>query len=232
MTCQNLCVATTSLLDRRVYALADVDRLLALPSGTARRWINGYQRAGVLYPAVVRFEQTQDEGVTWGEFVEARLLAEFRARGASMQRLRPAVVRLREELGPNPLAHASPFLDVEGRELVRRVQEQAGLRGQEMLVVVRNGQVMVSAPVNGFVGDLRYGTTADREVAAVAPARFGGVVTLDPLHQHGRPVVRAVPTEVVAEQFRAGESAERIAELFDLTTAQVEQALRFELSLV
>jgi uncharacterized protein (DUF433 family) len=43
--------------------------------------------------------------------------------------------------------------------------------------------------------------------------------------------VRAVPTEVVAEQFRAGESAETIADLFDLTVAQVEHALRFELSL-
>lgn len=44
-------------------------------------------------------------------------------------------------------------------------------------------------------------------------------------------MVRAVPTEVVAEQFRAGESTETIADLFDLTVAQVEQALRFELSL-
>lgn len=59
----------------------------------------------------------------------------------------------------------------------------------------------------------------------------GGVVTLDPLHQYGRPVVRAVPTDVVAEQFRAGESIETIADLFELTVDQVEQALRFELSL-
>jgi uncharacterized protein (DUF433 family) len=41
-------------------------------------------------------------------------------------------------------------------------------------------------------------------------------------------VVRAVPTEVVAEQFRAGESTETSADLFDLTVVQVEQALRFE----
>jgi uncharacterized protein (DUF433 family) len=57
------------------------------------------------------------------------------------------------------------------------------------------------------------------------------MVTLDPLHQYGRPVVRAVPTEVVAEQFRAGESTETIADLFDLTVAQGEQALRFKLNL-
>ncbi|MDQ3152241.1 MAG: DUF433 domain-containing protein [Actinomycetota bacterium] len=222
---------TVSLLDRRVYALSDVDRLLALPSGTARRWIDGYDRGAVHYPPVIRVERTRDEAVTWGEFVEARLLAEFRSRGASMQRLRPAVVRLREEFGCYPLAHASPFLDVEGRELVRRVQDQVGITGHEMLVVVRSGQVMMSAPVTDFVGDMRYSSGADREVTAVVPARFGQFVTLDPLHQYGRPVVRAVPTDVVAEQFRAGETTETIADLFDLTVVQVEQALRFELSL-
>ncbi|HET9256876.1 MAG TPA: DUF433 domain-containing protein [Pseudonocardiaceae bacterium] len=223
---------TVSLLDRHIYSLPDVDRLLVLPPGTARRWIDGYDRGGVHYPPVVRVERTRDEEVTWGEFVETRLLAEFRARGASMHRLRPAVVRLREEFGRYPLAHARPFLDVDGRELVRRVQREVGITGHEMLVVVRSGQLMMSAPVQRFVGDLRYAGDTDPEAdAAVVPARFGGLVTLDPLHQYGRPVVRAVPTEVVAEQFRAGESTETIADLFDLTVAQVEQALRFELSL-
>lgn len=222
---------TVSLLDRRIYGLSDVDRLLVLPPGTARRWIDGYDRGGVHYPPVVRAERTRDEEVTWGEFVETRLLAEFRARGASMHRLRPAVVRLREEFGEYPLAHARPFLDVEGRELVRHVQREVGITGEEMLVVVRSGQAMMSAPVQRFVEDLRYVDDTDREASAVVPVKFGGLVTLDPLQQYGRPVVRAVPTDVVAEQFRAGESTETIADLFDLTVAQVEQALRFELSL-
>jgi hypothetical protein len=41
-----------------------------------------------------------------------------------MHRLRPALVRLREEFGEYPLAHARPFLDVEGRKLVRHVQRE------------------------------------------------------------------------------------------------------------
>jgi hypothetical protein len=55
-----------SLLDRRIYSLSDVDRLLVLPPGTARRWIDGYDRGGVHYPPVVRAERTRDEEVTWG----------------------------------------------------------------------------------------------------------------------------------------------------------------------
>jgi hypothetical protein len=157
---------TISVLDRRVYGLSDVDRLLALPPGTARRWIDGYDRRGVHYPPVVRPERTRDEDVTWGEFVETRLLAEFRARGASMHRLRPAVVRLREEFGRYPLAHARPFVDVDGRELVRHVQQEVGITGNELLVVFRSGQAMMSAPVQSSVGDLRYIGDADRTMNA------------------------------------------------------------------
>ncbi|MGH3528956.1 MAG: hypothetical protein ACRDQV_12615 [Pseudonocardiaceae bacterium] len=93
-----------------------------------------------------------------------------------MHRLRPAVVRLREEFGAYPLAHARPFLDLEGRELVRHVQREVGITGEEMLVVVRSEQAMMSAPVQRFVHDLRYGGDTDREASAVSPVKFGGLV--------------------------------------------------------
>ncbi len=64
------------LLDRPTYGLVQIDHLLHLPVGTARRWIDGYRRAGKLYPPVIREQATGVETATWGEFVETRLLAE------------------------------------------------------------------------------------------------------------------------------------------------------------
>ena len=90
-------VTGLTLLDRRIYVMTDVDLFLGLASGTARRWIDGYQRAGRTYPPVIRPERTDDESVSWGEFVETRLLANYRAKGLSLQRLRPAVQQLRVE---------------------------------------------------------------------------------------------------------------------------------------
>ena len=52
------------LLNRPTYGLAQVDRLLGLPGGTARRWIDGYERAGKRYPPVVRESSTGDEIAT------------------------------------------------------------------------------------------------------------------------------------------------------------------------
>lgn len=36
----------TSLLDRAIYSYADVDRLVGVHTGTARRWLEGYTRGG------------------------------------------------------------------------------------------------------------------------------------------------------------------------------------------
>jgi uncharacterized protein (DUF433 family) len=219
-------VADVSLLDRAIYTYADVDRLVGLPAGTARRWIDGYRRGDVDYPPVLREQATGVETATWGEMVEARLLAEFRSRRVSLQRLRPAVLRLREEFGPHPLAHARPLLDVAGRELVLRVQHEVGLDQALSLVVVRSGQVMLDLPAQRFTESIEY----DEDVAvAVHPAVVVPEVRIDPQRAFGQPAVRGVRTEVLAQDYRAGESREILAELYDLTVDQVDQALRYEM---
>src|SRR5829696_8702144 len=95
----------SNLLEREVYGLEQVDRLLGLRSGTARRWIDGYERRSRFYPPVVRIEPTGSEIVTWGEFVETRLLSEYRSAGALRRHMRPAIEQLRRLFHPvYPLA--------------------------------------------------------------------------------------------------------------------------------
>ncbi|WP_426518284.1 DUF433 domain-containing protein [Diaminobutyricibacter sp. McL0618] len=214
-----------SLLDRAIYSYADVDRLVGLHSGTARRWLEGYERSSRFYEPVLRPEPSGAEAVTWGEMVEARLLAEFRSQQVPVQRLRPAIVRLRDEFGRYPLAHARLFLDVEGRELVRAVQEEAGLDRPLRFVVVRNGQAMLAEATQRFCDAVEYD---DGVVARLAPnLRTPGVV-MDPARAFGQPAVRNVRTDAIAEDYRAGTSREEFAELYDLSAAQVDEAIRFE----
>ena len=222
-------VEATSLLDRRLYGLAQVDRLLTLNTGTARRWIQGYDRGGKEYPPVVRPERNDDDIVTWGEFVETRLLAEYRGAGVPMVRMRPAIMRLRETLETRfPLATAHPFLDVAGRELVLRIQNEVDLERSLQLVVVRNGQVVLTDQAEEFVRSVDYGD-GGAIATSIRPLSGASEVVVDPLRQFGQPVVRSVPTEVIAELVRAGDRIQMIAELYDLTTDEVEAAVRFEL---
>jgi len=158
--------------------------------------------------------------------VEARLLAEFRNRAVPVQRLRPAIVRLRKEFGPYPLAHARPLLDVEGRELVRVVQEQVGLERSLQLVVVRNGQLVLADTAERFRSAVEY----DGDVAGrLKPDVRTPDVVMDPRRAFGQPAVRNVRTESLAEDYRAGTSREELADLYDLTAEQVDEAIRFEL---
>lgn len=216
-----------SLLDRAMYTYSDVDRHLGLHSGTSRRWLNGYTRGGTEYEPVLREGPVPADSVTWGEFVETRLLSEFRDQGVSLQRLRPAVLQLRKEFGRYPLAHAHPFLDVEGRELVRHIQDEVDLPPELRFVVVRNGQGVMSSPVKRFVDavDFAEGGNAIR----IRPAGPNSLVVVDPERQGGRPVVRSVPTDVILEQFNAGESISAISDLWELTVDEIESALRYEL---
>lgn len=214
------------LLDRPVYMRTQVDRILGLPSGTAWRWIDGYTRAGRRYPPVVRPEPTGDEIVTWGEFVEARLLAEYRDAGVPMVNMRPAVNVLREESGHRyPLAWSAPFLDRVGRELVKRIQDEVGLEGPLQLVVVRNKQLVLADPAEDFVQSADF---EDDRVVRFHPDDKAPEIVIDPLRGFGEPVVRAVPTEIIAEQANAGDDPELIAEVYELPVEHVQAAIRFE----
>lgn len=215
-----------SLLDRAIYSYPDVDRLVGLHAGTAKRWLEGYTRGGKFYDPVLRAEPTGSDSVTWGEMVESRLLAEYRSRDVPVQRLRPAIVALRAEFGRYPLAHARPFLDVEGRELVRIVQERVGLERSLQLVVVRNGQLALTAPAEQFQSAVGY---ADDVVAQILPDGRTPDVVMDPRRAFGQPAIRGVTTETLAEDYRAGTGRDTLAELYDLAPEQVDEAIRFEL---
>jgi uncharacterized protein (DUF433 family) len=221
-------MSTIDLLDRPVYGMSQVDGLLGLNSGTARRWIDGYTRGAKEYPPVVRFESSGSDVVTWGEFVETRFLAEYREKGVPLIRMRPAIDVLRERFGSRyPLAQARPF--VADRELVMAAQEEVSLERALYLVVVRKGQLMLNEPAENFYRSVDF-ASPDGIVTRVRPLHANSHVVMDPLRQFGQPVVRSVPTEVIAEQMRAGDRLEAIAEIYELTMEQVEAAIQYELT--
>jgi uncharacterized protein (DUF433 family) len=224
---------TQELLERRVYGMGQVDRLLGLSAGTARRWIDGYTRAGVSYDPVVREQPTGVDVVTWGEFVEVRLLSEYRDAGVPLLRLRPVVDSLRQQFGQRyPMAHANVYF--EGRSVVAQIQAEVGLERPLQLVEVQRhtGQLQLDLRAQHFVDAVEFESGGDRRVLRLRPPLGGRHVTIDPLRQFGEPAVRSVPTEVIAEQVRAGDRIALIADLYDLTTDEVEAAVRYELSRV
>ena len=147
--------------------------------------------------------------------------------------MRPAVEKLREELNtPYPLASARTWLDVEGQELVRRVQDEVNLDRHLALVVVRTGQQVLywTKPADEFRRSVEW----SRDNGSSQPRRLRPMldiddVVIDPLLGFGEPVVRGVRTEVIGELVRAGDSPDMIAELYELPRRTVDAAVRYEL---
>lgn len=217
-------------LERPVYGFGQVDELLGLKGGTARRWIDGYERRGREYPPIVRERRLDDDIVTWGEFVETRLLAAYRDAGVAMLRMRPVVEGLRQRFQVRyPLATIRPYLD-EDRRVVYEVQEEAGLEDSMRLVVeAGSGQYVLAPDVRRFRRIAVFeNVDGDSIVARLCPLGENRQVVIDPVRRFGSPVVRSTPTDVLAELVRAGEPVEWVAEQYELTLEQVLDALEYE----
>lgn len=222
--------APEALLDQPLYGFSEVDRILKLAPGTSRRWIDGYRRGGKQYDPVVRESHTGDEAVTWGEYVETRLLSEYRGAGVPIIRLRPAVLRLREQFGTRyPLAHAKPWLEPEGRDLVWVAQDDARLdRELCMVIYVGSGQLALAPAVERFTDAATFTEDGGAKVATSFDVPGFDGVSINPLLRFGSPAINGVRTRVLAEFLDAGDTAGDVADAYGLTPHQVETASRYE----
>lgn len=220
-------MSVTSMLDREVYVFAEVDRLIKLRGGTARRWLNGYERDGKAYDPILRVTPRDSPWVTWGEFVETRMLAEFRNRGkVPIPRMRAAIEALRRQFDTAyPLAHLRPYLSVHDRDLTLTGE---GLSEEE--VVIRTGQQLL--------GDARWlANQAVLDHDANGEAIFAEIpadpdfpeIVINPMRYSGQPtfVGRRVSPVTIAGMAGNGEPHETLAADYGLSLAQVGQAIGY-----
>ncbi|KJE19918.1 hypothetical protein FF36_05815 [Frankia torreyi] len=221
---------TVRVLDREVYSMSEAARLLAVSPARLRGWIDGYTRGEIHYDPVIRPERTGNEAVTWGEFVEAGYLREYRVKGISLQKMRIVVQRLRERFGVSyPLAHAKPY--VFGMDVVLAVQEEVGLGSSLSMVRISDGQLVLAPKAQHFFEMVEFAPGAgvgEDEALRLFPDSTSRQVVLDPLRQFGSPVVRSTRTANLYELWAAGESIAEIAEAYELPDADVEAAVRYE----
>lgn len=216
-----------SILERPVYGVAEAAGLLGLRPDRTRAWLDGYERQGVHYAPVIRVEPTDDEVVTWGEFVELGYLREYRRNRVPLQRLRPVIDELRREFNtPYPLATAKPF--IYGRELVFELQQRNDLP-QSIAIVISTGQTIALATgAQQFFKKVEFDPPGDGDVRRLRPAGAASPVVIDPLVRFGRPTVHGVATERLWELHDAGEAVHEIAAGYDMTEELVRAAVAYE----
>ncbi|MBM7770136.1 uncharacterized protein (DUF433 family) [Actinokineospora baliensis] len=217
------------LLDRPVYTYPQVDRLLALSTGTADRWFNGYARRGVAHPPMLRQESSRSRWVTWGEFVEARLFASYRdIDKIPTSRLRAYTAELRRVFDERyPLAHSAPYVRREGRLMLWEAQQTAEL-GDDFAVEVRTDQIVLSPLTEQFYDSADFDDRGT--VHRLRPDADFPDVYLDPRRRGGEPTIAGhnVTVATIASLIRGGERIGDIAQWYRLDDEQVRQAIGYD----
>ena len=220
---------TIEVLERPMYGEAEAARLLQLSQSTLHYWLEGGDRRSRRYLPVLRPAPTGSKDVTWGEFVEAGLMRQYRRHHrVPMAELRRVIELLREDLGvPHPLAHARPFVGP-GRKLLLGVQQDASLPGDYWLVAVAAGQPTLTPPSETFYE--RVDWSEDLAIGWRPAEDPRSPVRMRPDERFGLPAIGGVRTETVWEHVEADEGFDEIADELELSVEEVRWALAYESS--
>jgi uncharacterized protein (DUF433 family) len=219
-----------AVLEHDMYSEVDAARHLQLAPSTLHYWLEGGTRRGKTYLPVIRERATGARSVTWGEFVEAGLLRQYRrVHNVPMHELRAVIDILRQRLQvPYPLAHARPF--VGDRKLLEYAQEKSQLAPDFCLVAIAGGQLVLTGAAEEFVSRVDW-TKDDLPTGWRPHSDAQSPIRMRPDTRFGLPSVDGIRTEVIWEHLDAGESVAEVADTFDISERSVRWADSYESAL-
>ncbi len=212
-----------AVLEREVYEVGEAARLLGLHVRTLRNWLDGYTARGKLYRPVLREVATGSDLLTWGEFVEAGYLTEYRrVQKIPLPKIREYIETWRERLdAPYPPADRRPYAGP-GPDLMDSAETQTG---DTIMYRFRNGQLTMTPWAQEFYRKVDFEEDIARRIW---PDGKDQLVVIDPQRAFGTPTVEGIRTEVLYEMFVAGDPVDEIAADYDLDRRAIEAAIRFE----
>lgn len=216
-----------------LYTKGQAADLIGVPRQSFRNWAVGYaykRMDGVVVAAepLVTTAGSYGPTVPFVGLAEAYMLAAFRSAKVPMQRIRPAIRWLEENIGLGQ-ALASERLMTDGAEVLwdfrEHTDDPAEREAVDGLVVVRSGQQVFRPIVRDY---LRRVTYEDGWMRMIHLPGYDRVeVTVDPWINGGQPTVarRGIRVADVLSRARAGEDWRDIADDYDLRLNEVEALL-------
>lgn len=215
------------------YPFVEAGHYLNLPVSTLRAWCLGqgyaYRGESRRFKPLIPLDGKRGEGLSFLNLVEAHVLGAIRrVHGVPLPKVRRALRFVSEQLNiDRPLAHAqfqTDGVDLFVTELDRLVN--VSREGQiEMAAMLRAHLKRVERDPAGV--PIKLFPFTRKQVGGDTPAP----VVIDPRVAFGRPVLRgrAVPTAVLADRFKAGDTLQQLAGDYDTSTEEIEEAIRCEL---
>ncbi len=209
-----------------IYSYKECAHFLGIATPRLRAWYTEWpdRREALLRSDYAGMFDTG--AISFLDFVDAAVSVTLKEKhGVSTARIR----RIRNKLGrewntEHPFARKEFYTDCSGKQ-VFWYDEGEDEQGPQLVDVVDRQHAMPTILLP-FLSRVEYDDATG--LAQVFPLL--GRVVLDPRRKYGKPTVRGtgMPTGILYDCYKATGSAEEVADWYNVTTEDVEEAVRFE----
>jgi uncharacterized protein (DUF433 family) len=216
----------------KAYTVAQAGRLAGTSPQNVARWLRGYAAPGHQMAPVFGERAGQGQrAVSFLELAEIIVVARFRRpdwrgkRPVRLETLRRAYEYARRTFGLE-YPFASLNLKLEGGHILHDFNQ--AYPGTELLALDLGGQWALPVPVQRGLEQFEF-DPQDHLARRWFPLGPEGRIVVDPHVGAGRPTIvgTGVTVDIIRRRFLSNESVADIAEDFEITAADVEQALRY-----
>jgi uncharacterized protein (DUF433 family) len=208
-------------------AIPEAPHYLGLPVATMRAWALGQKQGDKAPFKPIIVLPTGAPVLSFMNLVEAQVLAALRRQHrVSLQKIRTAVTYLQRRFpSRHPLAENAFATD--GVELfIEKFGEIINLAEPDQLLM----KMVLEAHLSRIERDARGAPLKLFPFSRRREASDPKSIAIDPRVSFGRPVLAGtgIPTMIVAERYKAGESIAEIAEDYHRQPSEIEEAVRCE----
>jgi uncharacterized protein (DUF433 family) len=223
----------TNVRELPAYSIAEAAHYLRMPTATLRSWVLGrYYPTGQgqkFFPPILEIPDRRRPRLSFINLVEAHVLDAIRRdHEVALKHVRTALAFLAKQQphSRHPLAEQDFVTD-----RVHLFIERYG----QLINISRDGQLAMRAVLDAYLERI------ERDAKGLPVRLFPftrrrtldepRAVVIDPTVSFGRPVLigTGIPTAVIAERYKAGDSMDDLAADYGRTRLEIEEAVRCEL---
>jgi uncharacterized protein (DUF433 family) len=220
----------SDIRDQAAYGSAEAARYLRLPAATLRTWLVGrdYPKgdAQATFHPLIKPANAQPLQLSFYNLIEAHVLRALRTEhGVALAELRKAIAYAEKKLQLHRLLLSQELRTHAGQVFLDRYVELINLSASGQLAMRKmfeNHLQRVEWDEWQFPVRL-YPYTDSMQRGSERP------IAIDPLVAFGRPIVQraGISTAAIADRIDAGETVDALAEDYDLTRDEIEQAVLY-----
>ena len=215
--------------EKPLYTVTEAASYVGVPRSTFDTWVRGYRRMPenrkpVYGDPLLTSISGHGLSIPFVGLVEGMVLAAFRETGLPLQRIRPALDRLRAENGLDH-ALASEHLYTDGAELFYDYAQAHGDKQLRLLTVIDSGQRVFHEVIARYLTRITY--EDGWAIRLILPITAERLLLVDPERAFGQPIFIHGGARLtdVAGRIEAGEDEMVVAEDYGVPLDEVRAAL-------